>query len=141
MGKQAITSGTPTKTVAGGIGDLPAGCPPSDAITGPKQLYRLTKLPYAAADDFLTTKEEGTFLSGDPCQRCSISTLETKEAAIRHRSLIPNLRGRNIAKGVVPRDAGFLKNTPSKASREHWSWWPSTGIARHTYFEIIDEPA
>lgn len=121
--------------------DLPRGCPPSDAITGPKLLFRLTVKPEINPSDFRTTKEEGKFLSADPCQRCSISTLASEDAAKQHRKLIPNLRGRRIAKGVVPSEAGWLKHTPSKASYEHWSWWPAKGALRHSYFEIIDEAA
>ena len=120
---------------------LPASCPPNDAITGPKTLFRLTISDAIKASDFLTTHEEGKFLSGDPCQRCSLSTLASEEAAKEHRRLIRFLNSRKIAKGTVPEGAGMIKHTPSQASYHHWSWWPARGVVRHEYFEMIDEAA
>ena len=120
---------------------LPAKCPPADAIPGPKLLFRLTTKSAIAESDFQTTHEENKFKDKEPCQRCSISTLATEEAAKDHRRLIPFLKNRKIAKGTVPEGAGVLKHTPTEISFHHWSWWPAKGIARHSFFEILDEAA
>lgn len=117
------------------------GCPPSGAIPGPKLLYRLVKQRVLSEEEFKTTYEEGTFLAGDPCQRCSISTLSTLEAAKLYRRMIPNLADRLIANGVVPPAAGVHLNTPTRVSAEHWSWWPKVDTVRHSFFELIDEAA
>jgi hypothetical protein len=137
----SITSNVPTVAHLRFEHDLPAGCPPKDAISGPKLLYRLVTGRPPGADDFRTTREEGTFKNGDPCQRCSISTQASIEGARALRAAIPNLAERMIAQGTVPAGAGNLKPTPRENNPDHWSWWPTMGISRHTLFEVIDEAA
>lgn len=121
--------------------DLPLECPPKHAFYGPKLLFRLVRKTELNDADFRTTREEGKFKNGDACQRCSISTFESEEAAKIVRRAVPNLFGTKIAKGVVPKEAGKVLNTPSSLSTEHWSWWPTISITRSAYFEIVDEAA
>ena len=121
--------------------DLPHGCPPLQAIVGPKLLFRLVQKQNFDEADFRTTREEGTFVFGDPCQRCAISTQSTKDGARRMKRLVPNLADRHIAEGVVPANGGALLHTPTNNSRHHWSWWPRADIFRHSYFQLLDEAA
>jgi hypothetical protein len=114
------------------------GCPPSDAIPGPKLLFRLVKTSRFDDTDFKTTYEEGTFPKADLCRRCSISTLSSFDAAQELRRLIPNLASRLIAHGVVPDGAGLVMHTPSRGAPDHWSWWPAAAIRRESFFELAE---
>lgn len=126
---------------SGFLSYLPSGCPPKNAIVGPKLLFRLVRKSRFDDADFQTTYEEGKFLRADPCQRCSISTLATEAAARHIRKVVPNLARRGIAAGVVPADAGVIQHTPSSHSNQHWSWWPAADIVRHNFFELTDAAA
>ncbi len=120
---------------------MPDGCPPAQAILGPKRLFRLVRNEVFDESDFMTTREENKFKNGDPCRRCSISVLENENAARIMRKAIPNLAHTKIACGIVPQGAGKVMHTPSHASQFHWSWWPTDDIVRSAYFELLHEAA
>jgi len=122
-------------------GHLPVGCPPTNAIVGPKLLFRLVEKEDFGENDFKTTREQGKFTDGNPCQRCSISTQSTEVGARKMRRLVPHLADRKIAYGVVPIEGGALLHTPSSRYKDHWSWWPKKDVVRHSYFELINEAA
>lgn len=113
----------------------PEGCPPTGAVAGPKELFRLVKNDPPLFDDFLTSEETGKHQDKDACIRCSISTFNNQKNAERLRKDIPYFRRHMVAAGVVPVEAGLMKRTLSTVG--HWSWWPTAGYLRHSPFKVV----
>lgn len=116
---------------------LPAECPPSDAISGPKTLFRFLDPKKSVEDEFKTPHELGKFKDKDACQRCSLSALPTLEAALEMQAVVTYFRNHKIYKGDIPADAGRMKHTGHNKNPHHWSWWPALGISRPSYFGAI----
>lgn len=116
---------------------FPVGCPPSDAVFGPKLVFRLCAGGLPEAGDFLSHYEKGLLPDADPCQRCGLSVYVTQEGAEITKRTIPYFRRHKIVSGSVPANAGKLASTPSRQNRFHWSWWPASGIVRHSFFSVV----
>jgi hypothetical protein len=116
---------------------LPAGCPPPGAQVGPKELFRFFESAMLGPADFLTHHELGKMPNADPCKRCGLSSFPTRAAAEAAASKVSFLAQQKLCSGTVPADAGKLAPTPSKHSKQHWTWWPAAGIDRHTFFSEV----
>lgn len=108
-------------------------CPPSDAITGPKELFRLVKNDPPTAGDFLTAAQKGIHKDANPCIRHAISTHSDERHADKLRKTVNYFSEHLIAKGTIPAEAGAIKRTGGSG---HWSWWPSSG-SWHSLFEVV----
>lgn len=112
-------------------------CPPEQAVDGPMRLFRVAANNPLTASDFLTYEEEGRRPNADICLRRALSSYPDRAGADRLRRRVPHFRKHHICDGMVPVGAGKFLHTPSGQERDHWSWWPAPGIARHSFFQVI----
>ena len=117
--------------------EWPANCPPADAVEGPLTVFRAVKDFPNDHDEFKSASETGKHKNACPCQRLGISVQETLRDALHHREAYP-YRG-NIIVGVIGREHGNAKATPTKKQSGHWTWWPSEGLDRTSIFTLHAE--
>lgn len=109
---------------------MPENCPPADAQDGPKTLYRFVMNAPPIQTDVQTSKEAGTFLDGNECQRHSLSMSATIEGLKRTARKVPRYKHAYVARATIPDGGGKVKHTPSHYNKDHWSWWPPVGFNR-----------
>jgi hypothetical protein len=101
-------------------------------------LYRLVPAGPLGQDGFRTTREEGVMPEADECGRCAISTYAERRHIEGLRDRVPHFHSHELAFGTVPKEAGRLKNVPSRRyGASHWHWWPLADAPRHVYFHKV----
>lgn len=106
---------------------LPALCPPLDAVPCGGTYYRIAKGNPATDSDFFSQRELQpnkifTGLGVDECVARSVSLFSEVNDAAR-RLKLPKFRSANIAVVTLQPKDGVMKKTFSDS---HYSWWRST---------------
>lgn len=115
---------------------FPQGCPPPDAMDAEGPFFRIVTSDPPTEGDFKTHWELGR--EGPPCLRHGLSGFRTFDEVALFREVIPGFRKRRVARAELKPELGKLKNTPTKNSKGHHTWWVPEGIIRlEQYFVVI----
>jgi hypothetical protein len=119
----------------------PDDCPPHDCEDFKGIFYHFVTGQTDNPENFVpyaVSKRYSSIVEDDYCKSCGLSMLRTLEAAELYWKL-PNLRKKNLAKGTLSSEYGKLKNTPSKISSEHYTFWSYDGVKISQFFEVFRE--
>jgi hypothetical protein len=123
---------------------FPEGCPPLESDTASGEIYRFINKEHEAPmpKDFVSWREEnpGKALSGGitECQACGLSVYTSSNEVKRLTPIVPKLRKMKVAKGILKGEMGKIKNTPSRTSELHHTWWILTDSKPWKHFELIE---
>lgn len=115
--------------------DWPESCPPGDAVDADGEVFRIVSRVPLAAEDFLTSFENGAFPHRPPCLRCGLSVHQILSDAIHTRTKYPKL-GSRIARATLAKDFGKMKPT---GAGSHITWWVYKGVNRAGLFSLVVE--
>lgn len=110
------------------IEDLPANCPPGDAIQpNNNEFYRLVNSNPPTPDDFLSYRQlwPNKLFNKSECIVRSISIFSNVENILRVKKLTTQ-KDKFIAKIVLQKKDGVIKQTC--ADQAHYSWWRTRGF-------------
>ncbi|WP_077356116.1 hypothetical protein [Virgibacillus halodenitrificans] len=119
---------------------FPDGCPPEDAEPMELKVYRLVKEDKISKDDFKSFFEEGRDARNPklPYVEYGLSVNTKYEEIKKYWRGNPALKKkfRNVASGLTYKYTGVVKPTPSKAQRNHYTWWLCKDASPENYFLI-----
>jgi hypothetical protein len=118
----------------------PEKCPPLDAAPADGPIYRLVRGEAPQEGDFQSQyeKQPKREWGALACQARGLSVFESEEACQDMAAIIPALRKKRIASGIVPSGSGVMASTPSNNSDDHctlWSLAAATNMA--TWFTVV----
>lgn len=116
---------------------FPSNCPPTEAVSDAKELFRFCIGEVPAPEDFISF-----YLSNPEKYRENVrayglsvyGSLADCNAALRKS---PKLRAKfcSISHGITDESIGKYMPTPSRFNPKHITWWVYDGIKPHTFFE------
>ena len=122
---------------------FPENCPPTTATSPNGKFYRFIAKDHdePQSKDFVSWRElnlEKPCPDNIPeCQACGLSVYSDLEEIRRMKKVIPKLRKMKIAGGSLTESSGKIKNTPSRNSQNHNTWWVPQNENPWQYFFII----
>lgn len=120
---------------------FPIGCPPSDAVSDEKNVYRLIKTDKIDKSDFLSFMEEGKDARHPsfPFIEYGISVNTDFEELKKYWRGSPALKKmfNNIASGTTCKNSGVIKATPTRNQLHHHTWWLCEGASPEKFFKKV----
>lgn len=112
----------------------PDNCPPESSCDVNGKLFRLIPRP---DESLKKLKKEFTPFAvrnpekwGGNCQACGLSSYITLDECSRIKKTIPRLKKLLPAQAQLDSCHGKVLNTPSKISKEHYTWWVPADIEK-----------
>ena len=112
--------------------ELPADCPPENALPRDQTSFRIVETSPPTAADFKTHAQIGRAKNADPCQRNALSIYATYKDAQHRLDMSPYL-GKFIARAALS-PSHWLIGTPNRSG--HMSWWAFPNMVRPNDFEV-----
>ncbi|MQT12191.1 hypothetical protein [Segnochrobactrum spirostomi] len=121
--------------------NIPKQCPPSDASSEDRIIYRQANSIPASAQNFLShveLKKNGY----DPqnCDHWGCSVWVDKKSVKHARDIIPYFRKTYILYGPIDGSDGVIKRTPTKNQEGHYTFWKFYNRNIHTKFKVALGP-
>lgn len=122
--------------------DLPAGCPPTAAISMTGMLYRRSKKPPNSITnaDFYSSRELGDKAADAPCQRWGTSVWTNMADVTLDLENFPYLQKYRIVSFAVTPGLGVIRHTPSNERPNHHTFWRDYGTDFSKICKIVHSP-
>jgi hypothetical protein len=121
---------------------FPEHCPPETSEYTHGIVYRFIEIEHEnpLPNDFLSWKELHNSCPDNvsECQCCGVSVYKSPEEIHRMSKKVPKLRKMKVARGNLNEDMGRIKNTPSRNSNLHYTWWIPTNIEPWKMFYKVE---
>jgi len=118
---------------------FPAGCPPIDALTDEKNLFRLCRGLVPSKSDFASYYEGNPEKYKNNINAYGLSMYQSNEDYMEAYRKFPRVRMYSaVAKGITNNKRGSWKPTPSKNNPNHITWWVCKDVNPVDFFEIVD---
>jgi len=116
---------------------FPQGCPPDEANTDDKELFRFCEEITPEVADFISYYQKFPEKYRGKINAYGLSVLQSREDCLRAYRKIPYLRKyKSIAQGVTDFNRGSWKVTPGKISPAHVTWLVCEGVTPNIFFEF-----
>lgn len=121
--------------------NLPAACPPVDAVPVQGDVYRGCRTADLSDQDFLSFGELRS-ARHDPslCAVWGLSVWVSQEAVEFARANMPYVRKWHIHRGNLSPEHGVIIATPSAQQPEHHTFWKDRNQSVAALFELYLEP-
>jgi len=111
--------------------NLPSDCPPTTAVPSNGTFFRLVRTDPPSQRDFLTPAQISPSrleASDDVCPLHALSVFADPADARTAIAILPGMRNRRVAQGVLEPWLGLLQRTPAKGYElpSHHDWWMPT---------------
>ncbi|WP_345844267.1 hypothetical protein [Shewanella algae] len=117
--------------------ELPERCPPTDAKTPDGQEYfRLIENEIIESDDFISHRKiwPNKAFHVSECRARSVSVYSDIEEC-RAIKKLPAHKQKKIAKVILKKDDGYIKQTGQ--NKEHYSWWRTRSFNYETSTALV----
>ena len=115
---------------------LPADCPPKEAIAIEKPFFRLGSIPPGESDFWSHRKRfPHKVFKVDACIAMSLSVFDDLDAVLHLKRLLPAMRSKSVFQLNLTSKDGVVSQTGNDA--HHFSWWRSTEFDLST-IKILD---
>lgn len=114
---------------------FPENCPPDDANTDEKQLFRFCNGNIPEVSDFISYYQKSPDKYKEIINAYGLSVLQSRNDCLRAYRKFPFLRKyKSIAQGFTNFARGSWKVTPGKISPTHLTWWVCDGVIPSNFF-------
>ena len=116
---------------------FPRNCPPDDANTDEKELFRFCNEKTPKVSDFISYFQVKSEEYKENINAYGLSVLQSRDDCLRAFRKYPYLRKyKSIARGFTNFTRGSWKITPSRRSPNHVTWWVCEGVVPSDFFEF-----
>lgn len=116
---------------------FPQDCPPDDAKTDEKRLFRFCEGITPEAVDFISYYQKFPEKYKGKINAYGLSILQSRDDCLCAYRKFPYLRKyKSVAQGVTNFERGSWKVTPGKISPAHVTWWVCDGVYPNDFFEF-----
>lgn len=108
----------------------PTNCPPTDAFEAEVEVYRYISQCPPKEEDFKSYYEENPEKYRGVINAYGLSVISDFKSAQNALDTNPALRKKFnfIACGLITKDSGVIKHTPSVRQKKHLTWWVCRNI-------------